>query len=194
MSKNPPKIRVIDGRASASSGSADEEQRPHEPRDLEQVFRRYAPYVARIAQLLMGHGHDIDDVVQDVFLDAHRGLRALRDAGATRAWLATVTVRKARARLRRRTLVRWLGFDSSPNIATILDPSASAESRAWLVAIYRILDTLPPQARIAWLMHRVEGESLEAVAEVCGCSRATAHRRVQEAQAALEKGLEDVAS
>jgi len=160
-----------------------------DPSDLAQIFRRFAPYVARIAGRVLGQWEDVDDVVQDVFIDASRGLRSLRDPDAMRQWLATVTVRKARRRLRRRGIMRFLGFDEGRE--EVPDPGMSPESRAQLVAVYRILDSLGADERVAWIMHRVEGEALEKVAEVCGCSRATAHRRISRAQVALEKGLRD---
>ena len=75
--------------------------RPIDTSDLDAVFRRFAPYVARVAMRVLGPRGEIDDLVQDVFLDAHRGLGKLRDLDAIRGWLATVTVRKARRRLRR---------------------------------------------------------------------------------------------
>jgi len=162
-----------------------------DPEDMEQLFRRFAPYVARIAGRILGRWGEVDDIVQDVFLDAHLGLKALRDAAAVRHWLATVTVRKARRRLGRRGVMRWLGLDASFDGSQIPDANASAETRAYVIAVYRILDTVSPDARVAWLMHRVEDESLETVATICKCSRATAHRRVCEAQLALEKGFQD---
>jgi RNA polymerase sigma-70 factor (ECF subfamily) len=160
--------------------------------DLGDLFRRFAPYVARIAGRILGRWEDVDDVVQDVFLDAHRGLRSLRHPDAVRHWLATVTVRKARRRLGRKRALRLIGLDTPVDMSEIPDESASAEGRAHAAAVYRILDGLHPDARIAWIMHRVEDEPLERVAEVCGFSRATAHRRIVEAQAALQKGLGDV--
>lgn len=162
---------------------------PPDPKDLDQVFRRYAPYVARVAGRILGQSHEIEDLVQDVFLEAHRGLEALRDPGAVRYWLATVTVRKARRRLARRRMWRWVGLESPIDPDLTPDDRPSPETRASVVAVYRILDALPADARIAWILHRVEGEPLEKIAEVCGCSRATAHRRLKEAQDALEKGL-----
>ena len=162
-----------------------------DPSNLDAIFRRFAPYVARIAGRVLGQWQEVDDVVQDVFLDAYRGLRGLRDPSAVRHWLATVTVRKARRRLARRRMMRWLGLDAPRDLNDVPDAVASADGRAQVLSIYRILDRVSPDARIAWVMHRVEDQPLEVVAEVCGCSRATAHRRVREAQAALEKGLND---
>jgi DNA-directed RNA polymerase specialized sigma24 family protein len=67
---------------------------------VESAFRAYSPYVARVAIRLLGRTQDIEDVVQDVFLDAVSGLGKLRDPDAIRGWLATITVRVASRRLK----------------------------------------------------------------------------------------------
>jgi RNA polymerase sigma-70 factor (ECF subfamily) len=41
-----------------------------------------------------------------------------------------------------------------------------------------VLDELPVEARMAFALHHLEGETLEVVARLCGCSLATAKRRV----------------
>jgi DNA-directed RNA polymerase specialized sigma24 family protein len=65
----PPVIRLAPAPAADSDG----------PLDLEALFRQYAPYVARIGHRLLGRGDEVDDLVQDVFLAAHRGLTRLRE-------------------------------------------------------------------------------------------------------------------
>ena len=163
-----------------------------DPTDLDAVFRRFAPYVARIGARLLGRSDEVDDLVQDVFLDALRGLRALREAGAIRAWLATVTVRRARRRLQRRALWSMLGLDRGAELDQIVDGSASPEARAETMAVYRALDGVAADARIAWILSVVEGHSLEEIAAICGYSRATAHRRIQTAQAGVEAVLRGI--
>lgn len=157
-----------------------------DPSDLDAVFRRFAPYVAKIGGRLLGRADEVDDLVQDVFLDAIRGLRSLREVGAMRAWLATVTVRHARRRLRRRVLWSMLGLDPVVDTELLVDDAASPEARAQVMAIYRALDGVSTNARIAWMLSVVEGHTLEEVAAIGGYSRATAHRRIQTAQAAVE--------
>lgn len=160
-----------------------------DPSDVDAVFRRFAPYVARIGARLLGRADEVDDLVQDVFVDALRGLRSLREAGAVRAWLATVAVRHARRRLRRRALWSALGLDRGADVEQLVDETASVEARAQVIAIYRALDGVSADARIAWILSVVEGRALEEVAALGGYSRATAHRRIQTAQAAVEAAL-----
>ena len=57
-----------------------DEALPQPPLALDAAFRVYAPYVAAIAFKLLGRDHEVDDVVQDVFLAGHRGLASLRIA------------------------------------------------------------------------------------------------------------------
>lgn len=158
-----------------------------EPTCLDWVFRRYSSYVATIAMRLLGRNADVDDVVQEVFLQAVKGLEGLRDPEALRGWLATVTVRVARRRLRVRRLRGFLGLDDAPSYDQVASPNASPEQRALLARIYRALDEMPADLRLAWSLRHIEGEQIEAVANLCGCSLATAKRRISEAQDRLSR-------
>ena len=150
--------------------------------DFEALYRRYSPYVAKIGHRLLGRDGEVDDLVQDVFLAAHRGLRNLRKPEAVKGWLATVAVRFARRRLRSRKVRAALSLDASPDYGDVVGPSASPEQRAQVARVYRVLDRIPVNQRIAWSLRYVEGETLERVAELCECSLATAKRRIKAAQ------------
>jgi RNA polymerase sigma-70 factor (ECF subfamily) len=159
--------------------------------DPDQAFRRYAPYVAAVAHRLLGREHDVDDTIQDVFVIAVRGLSRIRDQGAVRSWLASVTVRVARRRLRFRRARSLLGFDEPWQYDNVASASADPEQRALLSALYRMLDKLPVPERIAWTLHHIEGETLDSVAILCGCSLSTAKRRIRRAALAIEEVFHD---
>lgn len=153
--------------------------------ELESVFRAYSRYVASIAVRLLGCDDEVDDVVQEVFVVAMRGLRNLREPGAIRGWLATVAVRIARRKLRRRRLRAFVGLDVAPDYSRLV--VAAGQDKALLIMrAYRVLDQLPVDERIAWTLRHVEGESLDSVAAICRCSLATAKRRIARAQAELD--------
>ncbi len=163
-----------------------------EPLDLDSAYRRYARYVAAVALRLIGRDDEVDDVVQEVFLTALRKLGGLRDPEAIRGWLATVTVRVAGRRLRRRRM--WAFFGVSPSEGAyeeVAATGATPEDRALLARVYAVLDGLPVGERIAWTLRHVEGERLEQVAALCGCSLATAKRRIAAAHATMERMLAD---
>jgi RNA polymerase sigma-70 factor (ECF subfamily) len=132
---------------------------------------------------LLGRDAEIDDVVQEVFVNAMRGLRGLREPAAIKGWLATIAVRVVRRKLRRRRLRSFLAREFEPDDERGV---AAPQEHALLIGrAYRVLDGLPVNARIAWVLRHVEGESLDNVATLCGCSLATAKRRIAAAQRAL---------
>ncbi len=152
------------------------------------MFRSYAPYVARIGLRILGRADEVDDLVQDVFLSAHKHLPELRDPAALKGWLASIAVRAAQRRLKWRRLHSFLGFDSNePDYARVVDSKASLEDQALIAAVFEALDTVRASERVAWSLRHLEGETMERVAELCECSLSTAKRRVQAAEDALVK-------
>lgn len=156
--------------------------------ELSAVFRCYAPYVARIGLRILGRPDEVDDLVQDVFLSAHKHIAELRDPAALKGWLASITVRAAQRRLKKLRLVGFFGFrPDEPDYARVTDNQASLEDKALIAAVFAALDSLPVNERVAWSLRHLEGETLERVAELCECSLSTAKRRVLTAQDALVK-------
>lgn len=159
------------------------------PPDLDTLYRTWRGYVATVALRVLGDVALADDVTQDVFVQACRHLHQLRDPAAARFWLARIAVREARRRLRRRALARWVGMDAVPE-RRFIAPDASPEQRALLVQVYARLDRLPTKLRLAWTLRYFQGETLPRVAELCGCSLATAKRRVSAAHARVQEALD----
>jgi RNA polymerase sigma-70 factor (ECF subfamily) len=156
-------------------------------RGLDDVFRSYSAYVAYIGIRILGQDEEIDDLVQDVFVEAVRGLGRLKEAGAIKGWLGTVTVRAASRRLRVRRVRRFFGLGDLPDYEALVAAGADPEQGATLARIYRLLDELPPRHRIAWILRVVEGEAIDDVARMCDCSRATVKRWVQGVQDHIER-------
>ncbi len=157
-----------------------------------QLYRRHARALANVAARLLGSRADAEDVVQETFVIALERLGDLRDPSSLRAWLTRVAVSRAQRRLRRRRLLRWLGLDRTEedlSLDALAAPDASPEVRAELARVSAALERCDPDARVAWTLHRVEAETLEATAEICGCSLATVKRRIAAVEAALARDL-----
>jgi RNA polymerase sigma-70 factor (ECF subfamily) len=156
---------------------------------LELVFRKYSRYVAAVAYRLLGRDDEVDDVVQEVFLQAVRGLQRLREPEAVKGWLATVTVRVAGRKLRMRKVRGLFGLEDRHEYEQVAGRETPPDERALLSRVYKLLDELSVGERLAWTLRYVEGEQLDAVARICGVSLATAKRRIAAAQGKLEKAL-----
>lgn len=183
MVRARPALKVV--APSPSPGMADDEL------DFEVVFRRYSPYVAAVAHRLLGRDDEVDDTVQEVFLAAVRGLPTIRDPGAVKAWLARIAVRVARRKLRLRRMRAFFGVTDPSGYHDVADAQSSPEERAIVQRVYRVLDSLPANQRIAWTLRHIEGEQLEDVAALSGCSLATAKRWIALAAQTLEETFAD---
>jgi RNA polymerase sigma-70 factor (ECF subfamily) len=153
---------------------------------FDDCFRRYHRLVATIGLRMLGHRSDVDDFVQDVFLEVHRSYHSLRDRGAAKAWIRSIAVRVAIKKLRRRRLKALIGLDDP------IDPGpfpveANQEQMALVGEVYRVLETVPAKARVVWVLRYVEGEKLEDIAEVAGMGLTTVKRHLAVAMARLHE-------
>jgi RNA polymerase sigma-70 factor, ECF subfamily len=164
---------------------------PAAPRDLDDAYRSYCRYVGSICLRISGRRSELEDLIQEVFAEAASSFDALREPEAMRSWLATIAVRVTRKRLYRRRLVELVGLAPPAEYERVADLAASPYDRALLASIYRILDRIDLDDRIAFVLHHVEGERLESVAALAGCSITTAKRRIARARAVLERKLSD---
>jgi len=160
-------------------------------RILEEAYERYLPYVAKMGFRLLGRPDEVDDLIQDVFVAAAERLPYLREPGALKGWLASITVRTALKKLRRRRLRRMLSLSDEPisarDVSGFVNPGAPADVSLLLVQVFRILDTVPARERLAWSLRVLEEEPLEVVAELCGCSLSTVKRRVAMVQGVIDR-------
>lgn len=149
------------------------------------LYRRHARYVSGVAYRLLGDSGELEDVVQEAFLIALRGLGHLKDATRLRPWLVTILVRRVQRRLRSRARQRWLGRELLLVSPTASDPQVSRE----VSELYRALERLPVDLRVPWTLSRIEGGRMEDVAEWCAISVATLKRRLSKADELLARRM-----
>lgn len=153
--------------------------------------RHYDRVRSRIGRLL-GRSSEVDDVLQDTFVEAFRDLKQLNDSARFAGWVCGIAVHQVHRRLRRRKLLQRLGFEQPADefaLTQAIDPAASPETHLLLKQLSLALTTLEPRQRLAWLLRHVEGCSLEEVAGQCRISLATAKRDIVQAERQLSEQL-----
>ena len=154
--------------------------------DLAEAFHRHRGLLSAAAARVLGGRDDVDDVLQDAFVEALRGIHGLRAPEALRAWLVRVTVRTARRRAER---ARFVGLDEAPGAAQVADPGPSPLDLALLAAIGEFVAAIPAERRRPWALRTVDGEPIDDIAASCGCSARTVKRRIAEVQGLLAAAL-----
>ena len=158
----------------------------------EALYRRHVGMVTGLAHRLLAGDGDVDDLVQDAFVEAFVNLEKLSHPQAFAKWIGSIVVHGARKRIRRQKLRRRLGFRSAdaPDLERLVADTAPPDVSTELRTLYEMVSALPTDVRIALLLRRVEGLSVPEIAERMGRSPATVKRRIHDGEVLLQARLE----
>ena len=150
---------------------------------LRELVRRWSPRLARYAARTLGSGEGVEDVVQETWSSALRGLPRLRDPARFPAWIYALATRKCadaiRARRRSRRLADGLQAEAVVNGQAVEAAGAGLD-------LAEALRRLPPGQRIAVSLHYGEDLPVDDVAAVLGVPAGTVKSRLHAARAALK--------
>jgi RNA polymerase sigma-70 factor (ECF subfamily) len=133
-----------------------------------------------------------DDLTQEVFLRAFRGLASFNGRSQFSTWLYRVAMNTAKSFLsrQRRAPVDFRAElpDDCPSSAT--RPETSVMDIELQTAVEAALAELPPKLRAAIVLITLEGMDPAKAAQIEGCSRPTIYWRLHEARKRLKQQLE----
>ncbi len=159
-----------------------------------EIFRDYKEVVARIVHRVMGPSHEIEDVVQDVFIHVFRSIGSFRGDAKFTTWLYRLTanvtkmhLRKKRSRPRFADVPVPEGRESRP----VETPDAVAERNERVVALYRLVDKLSEKKRAVLVLHDFEGLPAKEIAEIVEAPVLTVRTRLFYARKELYAALMD---
>jgi len=157
---------------------------------MEALLRRHLAHANAVAFTIIGPDADREDVVQECMVSAARSINKLKTPSAFGAWLAAIVISAARKKFRRR-LERTLLLTADSELtetaiqavpARTTPPDVYAEWKALGV----VLGTLTQESRVALLLKRVDGFSLDEIAQQMNLSVSTVKRRICAAQQVLD--------
>ncbi|HKP64779.1 MAG TPA: sigma-70 family RNA polymerase sigma factor [Polyangiales bacterium] len=151
--------------------------------DAEALFRAHAPFIGSFLHRLGIHATEVEDLLQEVFIVAHRKGGYLPGPATPRSWLAAIAVRVAqagrRARHRREPAA---GAVVDLLKATGADPAQRLDVRRSMERVQRALDGMPFEQRAAFVLFEIEGESCEEIARVLEVPLGTIYSRLHHAR------------
>ena len=142
------------------------------------LYGRYARMVHGIL-LARGPRDDVEDLVQDVFLQALRELRTLREPAAFGGWLARLARNRAVDALRAR------------RPSELVDPEtpAAASTHAEALVVMTIIRALPEAYREPLTLRLVEGLNGPEIAELTGLTPGSVRVNLHRGMALLRERL-----
>lgn len=149
------------------------------------IWDRYAGLVRGVLYRSLGPGHEIEDLVQDVFIGFFRNVASLRETASLKPFLVGIAVRTALTELRKRRVRRWIRLSTDgllPEMAADTDPRAKEAVRR----LYAVFNELSDRERMAFVLRHAEGHELTETAALLGVSLATVKRVLQRAEAIVQ--------
>jgi RNA polymerase sigma-70 factor (ECF subfamily) len=140
------------------------------------IWDRYAPHVRSIVRRSIRIESDVEDLVQEVFLQFYRSHTLLRDREALRAYICAIAYHVTIRELRFRSARKRTALDTEALRWSI--PPADFEAREAIAGVRAALDQLDPIDRRAFVLRHVDGLELAEIAAVLEMSLATVKRRL----------------
>jgi RNA polymerase sigma-70 factor (ECF subfamily) len=162
-----------------------------EPAATRELFRRHRGRVHACLFRVLGTNRDMDDLLQDAFLQVFQSLRGWRAEASLATWVDRVAVRVA---------YRYLSQKSRRVQTDVLDDDEAIDHRSYtegpgtrrqlardgVKRLYEVLDKLSAAARLAFTLHEIDGRTIAETAELVGSSVTATKLRVWRARKAIE--------
>ena len=155
---------------------------------FEALYREHSPRVfALCLRLSGGTTAEATELMQDVFIRAWRGLGKFRGESAFSSWLHRLTVNAMLESVRseKRRTARVLTMEDPGTIGAI----ALSSSPDLKVDLDRAIAALPEGARIAFVLHEIEGYQHGEIAAQLGVAEGTVKAQLHRARKLLIQAL-----
>jgi len=170
-----------------------------------EAFRQLVEqYKDKVVNTCFGFVHqkeDAEDIAQDVFIEAWLSYHKFRGEASLSTWLYRIAVNKSLDAVRKQKTKKYIGlFKNLLHISdeaidklkhTEADPLQQIEQYEREQALYKALDKIPVNQRIAITLSKFEDLSMKEIAEVMDTSESAVESLLSRAKVSLRKHLED---
>lgn len=167
---------------------------------FEELVNLYQDRVYSHCCYLAGNPEDAQDLAQDVFIQAFKGIRSFRQDADFGTWLHRIAVNLWINLCRRNKKIITFSIDEPMytqesemirELAAIQEsPLEKVERTEFNEMVQRALHVILPEFRIVLILREIEGYNYDQIASLLGCSLGTVKSRINRGRKALKKELE----
>ena len=153
-----------------------------------ELFARLKVAVHHTLFRILGSNRDLEDLIQDAFLEIFRALPSFRGDSSLPRWSQTIATRTAYLAIQKRKPAA-VDLEDVEEEVVDRDPDAHRITLAKQAAkrLYAALDKLDPKMRIAFALAAIDGLPLQEVAELTESSLVATKTRVWRARREVMK-------
>ena len=158
---------------------------------FETIYRAHSGRLYSVACRMLGNPTDAEDLLQEIFLAAHRKLASFRGEAALGTWLYRLAMNLCLDHLRSRAARAGQVTDALDDEPAMADTGTRklAERTVAKMDLERAMAQLPDGCRTAFVLHDVEGLEHREVAELLGIAEGTSKSQVHKARLRLRAML-----
>jgi RNA polymerase sigma-70 factor (ECF subfamily) len=170
-------------------------------RAFEALVVKYQRRIARHVARYVRRASDVEDVVQEAFIRAYRGLASFRGESAFYSWLYRIATNSALAFLKRAPSADLLQEDLNderedgpfePGLTDGEDPERLLLAKQISGAVDKALARLQPELAEALLLYEVEGKTYKDIAQMLDVPIGTVRTRIFRAREFIAQRLQPV--
>lgn len=154
---------------------------------FEELVRRHREAAHRVALRICLSSADAEDVAQEAFVRAWRGLASFREDAAFSTWLYRIVTNLSLNLVTRRR--EQATGDIPEQFLAELDPAGRVQDAERLQLALGTLGALPAEQRACWVLREVEGLGYEEIAAVLDITVPAVKGRLFRARSAIAETL-----
>lgn len=142
-----------------------------------EIVEHYQAPIQRYLYRLTGDYQMSQDLAQDTFLQAYKGILKTKSALSLKAWLYRIATNNAVQHHRRKRRLSFIPLDEckTSDISTTENQASVVGEK---MAIQETLSKVPEEQRTCLVLHFVEGFKYKEIAETLGISEDAVRKRV----------------
>jgi RNA polymerase sigma-70 factor (ECF subfamily) len=165
---------------------------PVQQLSFEALAQELSQPLLRYLQRYVGERTVAEDLLQETLIRIARGLSGFAGRASVKTWAFSIATRVTADYFRKPE--RRFRIVEVDEITDLADTDRAMDERVVVDemngCVRQVIDSLPDDYRAALVLHDLEGLNAQQVAEICGCSLATAKIRIHRARHRLKDALQ----
>ena len=163
------------------------------------LVQNYQDLVYNTALGVVQNSEDAEDVAQEVFIQVYRSIDQFKGDARLSTWIYRITTTKALDHIRSRKRKKRFAFITSlfgPNDELVHEPvdfqhpGVALDRKEQAALLFRMIDQLPENQKVAFTLHKSEELSYQEIADVMQLSVSAVESLLFRARQNLRKLLE----
>ena len=163
------------------------------------LVTNYQDMVYNTALGIVQNSEDAEDVTQEVFIQVYRSIDQFKGDARLSTWIYRITTTKALDHIRSRRRKKRFAFITSlfgPNDELVHEPvdfqhpGVALDRKEQAALLFRMIEQLPENQKVAFTLHKTEDLSYQEIAEVMNLSVSAVESLLFRARQNLRKLLE----